>query len=37
VTSFTKQAKGKGEKLIDLTADEAVTAIVKKLDELHII
>ncbi len=37
VTSFTKQTKRQGEKLIGLAADEAVVAIVKKLDELHII
>lgn len=35
--SFTKEAKKKGVKLTDLTADEAVEAIVAKLDELHII
>ncbi len=37
VTSFTKQLKRQGEKLTGLAADEAVVAIVNKLDELHII
>jgi electron transfer flavoprotein beta subunit len=37
VKSFTKEAKGKGTKLTGLSADEAVAAIVEKLDELHII
>ena len=37
VKSFTKQAKGKGTKLADLTADEAVAAIVEKLDEMNMI
>jgi electron transfer flavoprotein beta subunit len=37
VTSFVKHAKGQGEKLNGLAADEAVAAIVRKLDELHII
>ena len=35
--SFTKQAKGAGTILKDLSADEAVTAIVDKLQEKHII
>ena len=35
--SFGKQAKGAGTKLTGLSADEAVAAIVAKLDELHII
>ena len=37
VKSFTKQAKGDGTKLRDLSTDEAVKAIVDKLDELQII
>ena len=37
VTSTTKEAKGQGAKLADLSADEAVTAIVDKLAALHII
>lgn len=37
VKSFTKQAKGKGTKLADLTVDEAVATIVEKLDELNMI
>ncbi len=37
VTSFSKQAKKQGEKLTGLAVDEAVAAIVKKLDELNII
>ena len=35
--SFTKQAKGAGTILKDLSADETVTAIVDKLQEKHII
>jgi len=35
--SFGKQAKGEGTKLTGLSADEAVEAIVKKLEEIHII
>lgn len=35
--SFTKQAKGKGEKLEGLTAEEAADAIIAKLIEKHII
>ena len=35
--SFTKQAKAKGTKLTGLTVDEAVSAIVDKLDEKHLI
>ena len=35
--STTKEAKGAGTVLKDLTADEAVSAIVEKLAELHII
>ncbi|MTI65097.1 MAG: electron transfer flavoprotein subunit beta/FixA family protein [Firmicutes bacterium] len=35
--SFTKQAKGAGELLDDVTAEEAVEAIVTKLREKHII
>ena len=35
--SFTKQAKGAGEVLKDLSADEAVEAIVAKLKEKYII
>lgn len=37
VTSFTKQAKGQGTKLNDLTSDEAVDTITAKLDEIHVI
>ena len=37
VTSTTKQAKGAGTLLKDVTADEAVTAIVEKLAAMHII
>jgi electron transfer flavoprotein beta subunit len=37
VKSFPKQGKGKGELLKDLSADDAVAAIVKKLEEKHII
>jgi electron transfer flavoprotein beta subunit len=37
VKSFPKQGKGKGEILKDLSADEAVQAIIKKLEEKHII
>lgn len=37
VQSFTKQAKAQGMKLTGLSADEAVAAIVAKLDELHLI
>ncbi|MDD2446694.1 MAG: electron transfer flavoprotein subunit beta/FixA family protein [Tissierellia bacterium] len=37
IKSFTKQAKGQGTKLADLSADEAVAAIIQKLDEIHII
>ena len=36
-TSTTKEAKGAGTKLKDLSADEAVAAIVEKLAALHII
>ena len=35
--SFTKQAKGAGTILNDLSDDEAVAAIVEKLQEKHII
>lgn len=35
--SFTKQAKGAGKVFQDITADEAVEAIVSKLQEKHII
>ena len=35
--STTKEAKGAGTVLKDLTADEAVSAIVEKLADLHII
>ena len=35
--SFGKQAKGEGTKLTGLTSDEAVAAIMAKLEELHII
>jgi electron transfer flavoprotein beta subunit len=35
--SFTKQAKGKGTILKDLGPDEAVEAIIAKLEERHII
>lgn len=35
--SFTKQAKGAGEVLKDVSADEAVEAIIKKLEEKFII
>ena len=34
---FTKQAKGAGTILNDLSDDEAVAAIVEKLQEKHII
>ena len=37
VKSFPKQGKGKGELLNGLSADEAVAAIIKKLEEKHII
>jgi electron transfer flavoprotein beta subunit len=37
VKSFPKQAKGKGSVLKDKSADEAVTAIMQKLEEKHII
>lgn len=37
VKSFTKQAKGQGELLDGLTTDEAVAAILSKLEALHII
>ncbi len=36
VTSFGKMAKGAGEKL-DVTPDEAVAAIIAKMEEKHII
>ena len=35
--SFTKQAKGAGTILNDLSADEAVEAIIKKMEERFII
>ncbi len=35
--SFTKEAKGAGTILTDLSPDEAVAAIIKKLEERHII
>jgi len=37
VKSFTKNAKGTGTKLVDLSSDEAVDAIVNKLQEKYII
>jgi electron transfer flavoprotein beta subunit len=37
VKSFTKEAKGEGTKLVDLSADEAVAAIIDKLQERHLI
>ncbi|MGD9558994.1 MAG: electron transfer flavoprotein subunit beta [Oscillospiraceae bacterium] len=37
VKSFTKQAKGQGELVDGLTADEAVKVIVERLDALHLI
>jgi electron transfer flavoprotein beta subunit len=37
VASFTKQPKTKGEKLTDLSAQEAAAAIADKLEELYII
>ena len=37
IKSFTKQAKGAGELLSDLSVDEAVEAIMKKMIERHII
>ena len=35
--SFTKQAKGAGEKFEDLSAEEAVKLIIERLDAKHII
>ena len=37
VKSFTKQAKGAGEVLKDASADDAVKAIIAKMEEKHII
>jgi electron transfer flavoprotein beta subunit len=37
VKSFTKQAKGAGTKLADVSTDEAVAAIIEKMEERHII
>jgi electron transfer flavoprotein beta subunit len=37
VKSFTKQAKGAGTIMKDISADEAVTAIIQKLEERHVI
>jgi electron transfer flavoprotein beta subunit len=37
VKSFTKQAKGAGTVLSDISADEAVAAILRKMEEKHII
>ncbi|MDR2089416.1 MAG: electron transfer flavoprotein subunit beta/FixA family protein [Clostridiales Family XIII bacterium] len=37
VKSFTKQAKGAGTILADVGADEAVAAIIRKMEEKHII
>jgi electron transfer flavoprotein beta subunit len=37
VKSFTKQAKGAGTILSDVSADEAVAAIIQKMEERHII
>jgi electron transfer flavoprotein beta subunit len=37
VKSFPKTGKGKGTVLKDLSADDAVAAIVQKLEEKHII
>jgi electron transfer flavoprotein beta subunit len=37
VKSFTKQAKGAGTILADISADEAVAAIIQKMEERHII
>jgi electron transfer flavoprotein beta subunit len=37
VKSFTKQAKGAGALLTDVSADEAVEAIIQKLEERHIL
>jgi electron transfer flavoprotein beta subunit len=37
VKSFTKQAKGAGTLLSDISADEAVAAIIAKMEEKHII
>jgi electron transfer flavoprotein beta subunit len=37
IKSFTKQAKGAGTLLSDVSADEAVAAIIAKMEEKHII